>query len=392
MNTEIKDGTLVIYLGDHIDTNNAPEWEKDIMAAIEANEGKHVNFDAEKLEYISSSGLRVLMKAIKKLKQDAEITNVSRDVYEIFDITGFTNMFDIKKALREMSIEGLTLIGSGFTGDVYRLDDETVLKVFHKNVDYNTMISKENEKAHNAFLAGIPTAIPYDIVKVGDCYGTVYELLNAKDMVNVIEDDKEHLEDYIRNFAETVRKMHDIKIEDDKFESVRGNSMKGLPWLASILSEDELSKVKAFYENIPERDTFIHGDCHLGNVMVQDGEMMFIDLATAGKGHPIFDLTSMYSVFVDRPKAAAYMPPSPLLEPFTSEEIEKIWKLFLSSYLGTDDEELLKKAERQIEMVSYARRLFMPIALPGAMPMDAYNAMKQKLIDYIDEGLEEICF
>ena len=96
----------------------------------------------------------------------------------------------IQKAYRKISIDGMEMIGQGLTGDVYRMDAETVIKVFRQNVDFDLMISRENQKARNAFVAGVPTAIPYDIVRVGDCYGTVYELLNAKDLVNVIAQDK----------------------------------------------------------------------------------------------------------------------------------------------------------------------------------------------------------
>ena len=80
-----------------IDSNNAAEFEKELMAA------KPAELDASELEYISSAGLRVLLKLAKALG-DVTVNNVSSEVYEIFEVTGFTEILNVKKALREVSI------------------------------------------------------------------------------------------------------------------------------------------------------------------------------------------------------------------------------------------------------------------------------------------------
>ena len=392
MRTTAENNTLTVFLEGRIDTNNAAQAESELFAAAEGANGADIVIDAEKLEYISSAGLRVLMKLRKSINKPLPVINVSRDVYDIFETTGFTELLDVKKALRRVSTDGMKLIGSGFTGDVYRMDDETVIKVFHKNISYDIMISKENQKARNAFLAGVPTAIPYDIVRVGECYGTVYEMLDAKDLVTVAAEDKTRLDEQIAKFARIVKNMHTIRADPSKFEPVKQTSLGALQYLASVLTDEEMKKVRALYESIPDRDTFIHGDCHLGNVMVRDGEMMFIDLGTSGTGHPIFDMGSMYSLFVDRADNDEAIAASPVLRPFTKDEIKKVWSVFIRTYLDTADEELIAKAERQIEAVSLARRLFMVIAMPGALTPEALAAMKQKLFSLYDSGIGEICF
>ena len=386
-----KNGKLTICLEGRIDTNNAAQTEKEIFGAV-GEKLEDIIIDAEKLEYISSAGLRVLMKLRKSTNKQFPVINVSRDVYDIFQTTGFTELLDVRKALRRVSIDGMKLIGSGFTGDVYRMDEETVIKVFRPTISFDMVISRENQKARNAFVAGVPTAIPYDIVRVGDCYGTVYEMLDAKDLVSVVAEDKEHIDQHIGNFAKLVKSMHSIKVDPEKFGSVKLESIGALPYLASVLTDEEMKKLRALYESIPDRDTFIHGDCHAGNVMVRDGEMMFIDLGTAGTGHPIFDMGSMHSLFVDRADNDEAIAASPVLRPFTKEEIKRIWSVFIHTYLDTEDAELVAKAERQIEALSIARRLFMVIAIPGSLTPEALAAMKQRLFTLYDSGLGEICF
>ena len=392
MKTQADNNTVTIFLEGRIDTNNANTAEQEIFEAVNAAGAENTVLDAEALDYISSAGLRVLMKLKKSTSGPLKMINVSREIYEILETTGFTELLEVRKAFRKVSAEGLKLIGSGFTGDVYRMNEETVLKVFHPGVSFDLMISLENQKARNAFVAGVPTAIPYDIVKVGECYGTVYEMLDAKDLVSIIAEDKEHLEEHITHFARTVKEMHSIRVDAEKFGSIKHESLNALPYLAPVLTGEEMKKLTEMYESIPDEDTFVHGDCHIGNVMVRNGEMMFIDLGSAGKGHPIFDLGSMYSLFKERADDPQAIAASPVLRPFTQEEIKKIWKLFSQTYLGTEDPELLAKAERQIAVTALARRLFMVVAIPGSLTPEALAAMRQRLFSLYGEGLGELCF
>jgi thiamine kinase-like enzyme len=156
------------------------------------------------------------------------------------------------------------------------------------------------------------------------------------------------------------------------------------------MTEEQLGKLRAIYENIPDRDTFIHGDCHIGNVMQQNGELMFIDLSSSGSGHPIFDLMSMYSLFVERGNDPEAMAKSAVLRHFTSEEAHDIWWTFISTYLNTEDDALIRKAERHICAVAFARRLFMLVVMPGVLSAEKTEIMIRTLMDYYDAGLETI--
>ena len=158
-----KDGDfLTIILSGHIDSANAPAVEKEITDALALEDPKHLTLDTADLKYISSAGLRIILRLRKNYK-DLSIINVSPEVYEIFDMTGFTEMLDIHKAYRVLSVEGCEVIGQGANGKVYRIDPDTVVKVYF-NPDALPEIHRERELARTAFILGIPTAIPYDVV------------------------------------------------------------------------------------------------------------------------------------------------------------------------------------------------------------------------------------
>ena len=108
--------TLTLNLTGRIDANNAPKGEADIADALAKNPGAVPEFDASELQYISSAGLRVLLKFRKKFGKKLDVLNVSGDVYDIFSVTGFTELLNVRKRLREISIEGCPVIGGGGSG------------------------------------------------------------------------------------------------------------------------------------------------------------------------------------------------------------------------------------------------------------------------------------
>ena len=144
---------LYIALEGRIDATNAAEAEEKIFGIKNENSDKHTVIDADKLEYISSAGLRVILR-LRKEEPKLAIINVSSDVYEVFDMTGFTDMVTVEKAYQRMSVEGCEFIAKGANGAVYRYDDETILKTYFAK-DALPEIKQERENARKAFVLGI---------------------------------------------------------------------------------------------------------------------------------------------------------------------------------------------------------------------------------------------
>ncbi|MCR5264413.1 MAG: STAS domain-containing protein, partial [Clostridiales bacterium] len=103
---------IVIKLSGRIDSVNAGKTEEDILSQLSGVGGRSLTLDMEKLEYISSAGLRVILR-LKKTYPDIRIVNVGSDVYEILEMTGFTEMMPVEKAYRVVSVEGCEEIGRG---------------------------------------------------------------------------------------------------------------------------------------------------------------------------------------------------------------------------------------------------------------------------------------
>ena len=92
----LKDGEKAVYaLEGRLDTSTAPQLEEAVNGNI--SELKDISFDFAKLDYISSAGLRVLLSTQKTMNKQGnmDIRNVSEEVMEIFDVTGFSDILTI---------------------------------------------------------------------------------------------------------------------------------------------------------------------------------------------------------------------------------------------------------------------------------------------------------
>ena len=86
-------GDLTVAIDGRLDTVTAPELESFLAKNYEGIES--LTFDCEKLAYISSAGLRVLLAAHKKMKGAMKLQNVSEIVMEVLEMTGFADIWAI---------------------------------------------------------------------------------------------------------------------------------------------------------------------------------------------------------------------------------------------------------------------------------------------------------
>ncbi len=87
---------LTLKISGRLDTTTAPNLEKEIGDSLEGVE--ELVMDMEGLEYISSAGLRVILKAQKQMNTQGsmKLVNVNDSVLEVFDITGFIDILTIE--------------------------------------------------------------------------------------------------------------------------------------------------------------------------------------------------------------------------------------------------------------------------------------------------------
>ena len=88
--------TLNVALEGRLDTTTAPQLEAELKESMDGI--TELNLDFEKLEYLSSAGLRVLLAAQKVMNKQGKmvIRHVNETIQEVFEITGFIDILTIE--------------------------------------------------------------------------------------------------------------------------------------------------------------------------------------------------------------------------------------------------------------------------------------------------------
>ena len=388
VNYRIDKEILYISIEGRIDASNAAEAEEKIFCIKNENPEKHVVVDADKLEYISSAGLRVILR-LRKEEPKLAIINVASDVYEVFDMTGFTDMVTVEKAYQRMSVEGCEFIAKGANGAVYRYDDETILKTYFAK-DALPEIKQERENARRAFVLGINTAIPYGIVRVDDGYGTVTELLNAISVTKLIRSNPDDMTEAAKYYIDMLKSIHAIEVEDGEVPDMKETALDWADFVSAHLPEEQGKKLRALIEAVPKQNTLMHGDYHTNNIMVQNGEPLLIDMDTLCMGHPVFELGSMFNAFV----GYSELDHQNMMDFFgySFETAGKFWNMVLKMYLGTEDDEVSQSVAEKAMVIGYTRMMRRAIRRPTEADSPAKIARCKEMLAMLLEKVNTLEF
>ncbi len=343
---------ITIPLSGRIDGNNAADVEKDLMKKLEGRTGEIV-FDAGNLEYISSAGLRVILRLMKTYEK-ISITDVRPEVYEVLETTGFTSIIDVRKSYREVSVEGCEEIGRGATGIIYRIDGDNVVKVYD-DVNALEKINHEREMAKLALILGIPTAISYDTVKVGERYGSVFELLSTVSFSHIIATEPEKIDWCVEESVKLLKLIHETRVPSGKLPDVRNRGLSWCETARAVLPAETVDRVVELIRAVPYSDTLIHGDFHTKNIMFHDDEVLIIDMETLSVGNPVFDLASMFDAYVGFSEADHEQVRR--FQGFDRDTSLKFWNSTRKAYFANDDQDRINEIVERARVLGYIRMI-----------------------------------
>ena len=244
---------------------------------------------------------------------------------------------------REISIDGALKIGEGAHGEVYRIAEDTIVKVYRPGVTMET-IRREKELSRWAFIHGVPTAISFDIVNVGDRYGVVYELLNACSASDYVRESPANLEDFVKKSVDLMNRIHAIEVSPGELPDMKEQTLGWIENSRHHLSSDISDRLTALLSGVPDSHTLLHADFHLKNIMVSGGELMLIDMDTLCIGDPIFELATIHNSYREFPSIA---PEAAMFLGIDVDTAYRIWDRTLELYMGdTDHADVLDTARK----------------------------------------------
>ena len=377
MKSQFNNEQATLFFEGQIDSTNATEVERDIIESLKNRRVDHLILDLYNVSYISSAGLRIVLK-MKQQYQNVTIVNASPEVYDVLQMTGFTKMMEIHRRLVEIDVSHAELIGEGFFSLVYRIDKDTIIKVFRQATSLES-VERELNLAKQAFVLGIPTAISFDVVKVGDKLGVRFEMLDCASLRDIYRDDPSRYEEMTERYAKLLLTINTTESLDPTLLDAKKAWLAKAKTCAPYLDKAESDKLFALLESVPDRDTFVHGDCHYKNIMVQGDELLLIDMDTLGKGHPIFELASIYAPYVafeecDHGNTQRFMG-------ISAEFTQKMFHDLLKIYFGADRPDYFKK----IGLVSYCHMIWW-----NSLNAKDNIAQRDFMIRRLKESLKEV--
>ncbi len=296
-NHELNNGILTIYLEGAIDSTNCADLEARIAPIVSSVPHTGLRLDFAKVSYISSAGLRLVLK-LRKSCEDFAVIEANNEIYDIFDMTGFTNILQIYRKAREVSIANCPLIGNGAYGRVYRINDDTIVKSYFRGNPI-AEIERERQMAQAAFVLGIPTAISYDVVKVVEenCFGAVYELIKADSLMQCFMGNPDDYDKYLKEYHNLLVHLSKTKVEGDQIPDCVSDLKDRLDYIKPHLNHKTYEKIEKMVLDIAKSKGFVHGDCHFKNIFMVDGQLILIDMDTICKGPFILEIANIYRTY-----------------------------------------------------------------------------------------------
>ena len=341
----ISNKEIEVCVKGYIDTDTSEDFGKYITKIHEENSDKKLFINFSKVTMITSSCIRWLMSFHKK-GYNYELTNVSKEVFTVLKLTGLSGMLNIKQETFSINTEGCKLLGKGFHSEVYRIDDETIAKVYYDMNDIDDVI-RERMIAKQAFVKGVPTEISFGMCEADGKPGLVYELVDAKTLLSVLVEDQNNIDKYVKEYVELVKETHNYNNSNmdgiyDKKQDFIDQVEFNKPYISNKCYE-VLSKLK---DDIPENDQLLHGDPHPANVMLTEKGMIFIDLSDMGFGDEKFDLMFLYRtliLFGMLPGKSAYA--------LNKEGCIRLWNCFIKEYYKGKDQAYVDEQLRIIKLL-----------------------------------------
>ncbi len=376
---------MKIELKGRISADNASQLEQLIACKTAESPLEEIVFDAAELEYISSAGLRILLRT-RKTKPHMRIENASPDVYTVLETTGFTEMMPVTKAYRSISVEGCELIDCNASGSIYHIDSDNVIKVYNGG-EALSRIQLERDRAKLAAILGIPTSISCEVVKVGDSYGAIFGIVNTRSFSTILNSEPKKTDWCAVKAAKVLNKLHGTLVPEGELPDIR---MKALSWgktLQATLPGEAGRKLLALLQAIPYDSHMIHGDYHPRNLALQNDDVLLINMDSLAIGNPIFELALMYDALIGQYELNHEK--SLALQGFDFETACSFWHKTLAAYLGTNCAHKLAEVENKARLVGYTRLIQQAIGQGESACGEAEKEIevwKQELLELLERA------
>ena len=237
--------------------------------------------------------------------------------------------------MRSLDLSSWTKVGEGGNGTTYvnPSEPDKILKIDKPSINTLEFVSHEFEVSKAVEDMGIQTPAMYELVRVGDSYATLSQLIkDKKSLSRICCDQPDRIPEMAAIFCEHGKKLFSTPCNTDFFPSRKEQLMRALKKV-QFIGEKNRRILTDFAHTIEEVKTCSHGDFNTGNLILAEGQYYWIDLDRFGYGDPMFDIGHLYQI------CNTYASMKQVHEIFhmTEEQLHCFWDAFAKAYTGNDD-------------------------------------------------------
>ena len=274
---------------------------------------------------------------------------------------------------KQIDLNDYVQTGEGGTSLTYTHKTRNALAKLFNHGSEAEQAEREFLTARAVFEMGVPTPEPYQLVTDGQRQGVEYELIkNKRSLTRILSQEPERLEEISLTFARMARELHAMKADTSRFPSIK-DSLRRFYMEKNLVSEEYKQRALSFIDKVPDAETCLHGDLHIGNVITDGQRNLWIDLGQFSYGVPEWDLGWMWTIcnVMDGQR-------SDFILHVTPETLKAHWNIFLTAYLGTDDEETIARYNHRLTAFYAARVPYMlDMQVQGRLPEEAFKPLSQ---------------
>lgn len=258
--------------------------------------------------------------------------------------------------IREIDLSGWQQVGEGGNGKTYVNPDrpDVILKLNNRRLSTREAVRKEFDVSRAVHALGLPTPAMMEIVRVGNAYATISQLIKPKrSLGRICCDSPERTEEMAQLLCARGKEMFATPCNTDFFPSRRQQLTTALSQI-KFVSKENRRAIEAFAQSIPDTTTCIHGDFQMGNLILSGEQHYWIDLDRFGYGDPMFDIGHLYMLC----NVYSSMKYVQGLFHMTRAQFLRFWDAFAQAYTGTADHSDFDRQAGRFACIDVVLRFF----------------------------------
>ena len=248
--------------------------------------------------------------------------------------------------------------GDGYTAISYNHKDGKRMVKLYSGFIPRDVPQKELRLAQAVLDMGLPTPAPKRFVTDGQRVGAEFVRIAPKEsFARAISNHPEKLEYYATQFAYYCKNLHSTPIGSKETFPHAADVFRGYVDATKDFTPAEKTRLYAFLDSVSVRETCLHGDMHIGNIITNDHGTWWIDLADFAWGNPLYDLGMFYLACHCNPEEMTQN-----LYHLSNAQMLQVWDIFRQVYFNTDNQEWLAENDAIIakfaalKMIGFANR------------------------------------